>query len=212
MDAALRTSAEGVFAAGDCAELRAPEPGRRATEPLWYTARKQGLVAAHGLTGAPRPYRPGVFYNSAKFFDLEYQAYGRVEPAPRAGEASLLAQSRDGRRAVRIQFVEGANEAGAPAGAGQAVVGFNLMGVRFRQDVCTAWIAQQTPLREVVARLGEAAFDPELSRPVERRLVEAFNARFPRLAVRGAAARGWRRWMAVNGLVGRDVLPGRALP
>jgi NADPH-dependent 2,4-dienoyl-CoA reductase/sulfur reductase-like enzyme len=206
VDEALRTNVEGIFAAGDCAELRTPGPGRRATEPLWYTARQQGLVAAYGLTGEPRPYRPGLFYNSAKFFDLEYQVYGRIEPEPRAGEATLLARSPDGRQALHVQYLDGTRD--EPG----AVVGFNAMGVRLRHDVCAAWIAGKTPLREVVARLSEADFDPEFAPSAGRWLLAAFNAQYPRFPIRDTVPRGWRPWMAVNRLVGRDVLPGVAKP
>ena len=54
VDAALRTSAEGVWAAGDCAQLREPPPGVRAIEPIWYTARLQGSA----WRAAPAPTHP----------------------------------------------------------------------------------------------------------------------------------------------------------
>ncbi len=74
----LRTSLPEVYAAGDCAQLRPVRPGRRAIEPLWYVARRMGETVAHTICGSPLAYEPGGFFNSAKFFDLEWQIYGRV--------------------------------------------------------------------------------------------------------------------------------------
>ena len=165
VDAELRTSASGVFAAGDCAELRTPPPGEPAVRPIWYTARLQGATAGLGLAGQPRAYAPGVFFNSAKFFDLEYQVYGRAEGALPAGEADheIVETSpalAGGGRSVRLQHRL------RPDGSAGAVVGISALGVRLRQTVCTDWIARGAPLAEVLADLRAADFDPELTRPL----------------------------------------------
>ncbi|MFN3596491.1 MAG: NAD(P)/FAD-dependent oxidoreductase [Rubricoccaceae bacterium] len=152
VDACLRASAPGVFAAGDCAEHRVPPPGRPAVEALWYTGRIQGATAAFGLLGTPRPYRPGVFFNAARFFDLEWQTYGRVDPVPRGGEAALV--RADARRLLRIQHERG------PEGA---VVGVHGLNVRLRQETCTRWIAERWPLGRALADLPAARFDAEFT-------------------------------------------------
>ena len=158
VDEALRTSADGVFAAGDCAQLRTPPPGEPPTRPIWYTARLQGATAAFGLVDRPRAYAPGVFFNSAKFFDLEYQTYGAATGEPPDGEANWAVS--DGRRSVRIQH---------RTDAGQAVVGVTSLGVRLRQAVCTRWVADGVDLGQARRELRLANFDPEFTRP----LVEA---------------------------------------
>ena len=155
VDETLATSAPGVWAAGDCAELRDPPDGSRAREPIWYTARLQGATAALGMLGRPRPYAPGVFFNSAKFFDLEYQVYGRADlPArPDGGEEGGADWERtDGARHLRIRH------------RGGAVRGVSALGVRLRQDVCARWIGEGWSLEAALADLGAARFDAELSR------------------------------------------------
>jgi NADPH-dependent 2,4-dienoyl-CoA reductase/sulfur reductase-like enzyme len=155
VDATLQTSLPGIYAAGDCAELAAPPDGEPPTRPIWYTARLQGATAALGLLGQPRAYAPGVFFNSAKFFDLEYQVYGRTDP--RAGDGLADTAWSDGRRSLRIR-----HHTDGP----RSVVGFSALGVRLRQDVCTRWIADGAPLDAVRARLADAWFDAEFTLPL----------------------------------------------
>lgn len=154
VDPTLRTSDERVYAAGDCAELQWPD-GRRTVEQVWYTGRAQGEVAAANLCGQAMAYQPGVWFNSAKFFDLEYQVYGEV-PAKRATEDEhLYWEHPGGRQALRV------------VARGGRVVGVQGMGLRLRHRLCERWIAERAPVTEVLARLDEAWFEPELSeRPV----------------------------------------------
>jgi NADPH-dependent 2,4-dienoyl-CoA reductase/sulfur reductase-like enzyme len=186
VDRFFRTSVPDVYAAGDCAEFRDPPPGRKPIEQLWYTARAHGATVARTISGTPRAYAPGVFYNSAKFFDVEYQTYGRVDPQPPEGETSLYWEAPEGRRAIRIQH---------EAGGERRVVGFNLLGVRYRHAVCADWIARGGGVEDVLEHLGAANFDPEFFDPCEPALVAAYNARHG-TAFRLKTRRGWRRWMA----------------
>ena len=155
VDETLQTNVPGVFAAGDCAQLRRPPGDEPPTRPIWYTARLQGATAAFGLLGQPRAYAPGVFFNSAKFFDLEYQTYGRATGTAPEGEAYWLAT--DGARSVRIQHRSDAT---------QRVVGVASLGVRMRQDVCTGWVADGVSLDQARRQLDRARFDPEFTRPL----------------------------------------------
>jgi NADPH-dependent 2,4-dienoyl-CoA reductase/sulfur reductase-like enzyme len=145
VDPELRTSAPNVWAAGDCAQLREPPPGVRAVEPIWYTARLQGATAGLGMAGRAVPYRPGVFFNSAKFFDLEWQVYGATSGAGTDWEWT------DGRRGLRVRHADG------------AVQGVSALGVRLRQAVCTKWIEEGWPIDRVLDDLGAARFDPEFA-------------------------------------------------
>lgn len=152
VDETLATSAEGVFAAGDCAQLRRPPPDVRAIEPIWYTARLQGATAGLGLVGRPRAYEPGVFYNSAKFFDLEYQVYGVTTFARPPDKDDV--EWTDGSRSLRLRL-----------GPDGQVRGVSALGIRLRQDVCTRWIEDGWTLGAVRADLRVARFDPEFSAP-----------------------------------------------
>lgn len=160
VDRTLRTSAPDVYAAGDCAEIEVPG-GRNLVQQVWYTGKQQGEVAAENLAGGARPYEPGIWFNSAKFFDLEYQVYGRVNSSV-PGEESLYWEHPGGRKSVRIVHVGG------------RVIGVNLMGLRWRHAVCERWIAEERPLAYVLPRLAEANFEPELFARHEREIEAAF--------------------------------------
>jgi NAD(P)H-nitrite reductase large subunit len=153
VDEYLQTSIPDVYAAGDCAELRDPEPGRRAIEPLWYTGRLMGQALGQTLVGHPTRYSPGVWFNSAKFFDLEYQGYGEVSPKPVQGQQALFWAHPDGERSIRIHYR-------ADSGA---VTGFSLLGIRFRHETCDRWINQGCNIKDVLLQLDEACFDEEFS-------------------------------------------------
>ncbi len=149
VDGRFQTSAEGVFACGDCAELRDLN-GR--VEQVWYTGRAQGEHCARTLLGDNTEYRPAIWYNSAKFFDLEYQTYGDVGPEIRPGEVHFVCQDRE--RMVRL--VADART--------RNVIGFNAIGVRLRHRVCEAWLAAGVAVDEVKDVFPQACFDPEFSR------------------------------------------------
>ena len=78
VDDQLKTSEANIFAIGDCAEVRNPASGRKSVEAVWYTGRIMGETVAQTITGKSTDYNPGTWFNSAKFFDLEYQTYGFV--------------------------------------------------------------------------------------------------------------------------------------
>ncbi|MGB3547895.1 MAG: FAD/NAD(P)-binding oxidoreductase, partial [Saprospiraceae bacterium] len=78
VDNYLQTSLPDVYAIGDCAQIREPLPGRKPIEAVWYTGRMMGETVAYNITGRPVSYNPGIWFNSAKFIDIEYQVYGEV--------------------------------------------------------------------------------------------------------------------------------------
>jgi NAD(P)H-nitrite reductase large subunit len=151
VDFSLRTEVPGVYAAGDCAELVTADPAApNLIQQVWYTGRAQGEVVGDVIAGHERGYDPGIWYNSAKFLDLEYQTYGRVNMRV-DGEESLHWEHPTGRHAVRVSHVRG------------TVIGLNFMGLRHRHRVCEAWIRDGRSVEHVIDHLGEAGFDAELS-------------------------------------------------
>ncbi|SDX47676.1 NAD(P)/FAD-dependent oxidoreductase [Hymenobacter psychrophilus] len=175
VDQHLQTSAPHVYAAGDCAQLRAFAEGEVAVEQLWYTGRQQGETVAYTLCNAdaPRSYQRGQWFNSAKFFDLEYQTYGRVPAELAVGEHSFCWQHPTREALLRINFRPGS----------LAVTGLNVLGLRQRHDTWAAWLQAGTPVTEVLANLGAANFDPEFFRQYEAAIVTYFNQQFPQHAV-----------------------------
>lgn len=181
VDELLRTSAPGVYAAGDCAQHRQPAPGEAPIEQLWYTGRRQGAAAARAICGAPTPYQRGVWFNSAKFFNLDYHTYGRVPARPAAGTATFCWQHPAGGHLLRITF--------RPAENG-AVLGMNALGLRQRHDVWERWLREKTPIQTVLRELGAANFDPEFLRRHEAAIRREFGRQFPELPLAAAPRRG----------------------
>jgi len=160
----LATNIPNIYAIGDCAELQNPAPGRRAIEAVWYTGRMMGETVAYNILGKSVAYQPGIWFNSAKFFDIEYQVYGSVEPILPPEQASVYWEHPAGRKSIRVVYNR----------VDHAVLGFNLMGIRYRQEVCERWINQKTPLETVLQNLGLANFDPEFSKQYEQALLNQY--------------------------------------
>ena len=165
VDEHLQTNIPDVYAIGDCAQQREPLPGRRPIEAIWYTGRMMGEVAAYNICGQEVAYDPGIWFNSAKFFDIEYQVYGEVPAQIPEDMATIYWEHPDGEKAIRINYDKAAGH----------VRGFNLMGVRYRHEVCEKWLAQKTPVEEVLQNLGIVNFDPELYEEYEADLVKVYN-------------------------------------
>jgi NADPH-dependent 2,4-dienoyl-CoA reductase/sulfur reductase-like enzyme len=161
----LETNIPNVFAAGDCAQFRSEKPNRKNVEQLWYTGRMQGETVANTICGQPKAYERGIWFNSAKFFDIEYQTYGFVPARPVDGEETLVWQHPKNKKLLRINYLADS----------QAVVGFNLLGIRYRHDVCARWIEEKRDIRYVLKHLPEANFDPEFSRRYEKEIIRQFN-------------------------------------
>lgn len=160
VDESLRTKVPGVWAAGDCANVTWMDGSRR-PEQLWYTARDQGRVAAASMTGDAAVYRRGAWYNSAKFFDLEYTTAGWVpvlidfENRPIPLEAGVT---------TWFQRAPGAFASERIVCRGDRVVGFNMLGGRWNHEPLLEWIQERRPLDWVLAHLHEAQFDEEFER------------------------------------------------
>jgi NADPH-dependent 2,4-dienoyl-CoA reductase/sulfur reductase-like enzyme len=164
----LQTSDPDIFAIGDCAELRSPPPGRKAVEPLWYAGRIMGETVAYTLCGNLMPYEPGVWFNSAKFFSLEYQVYGHIPPNVTENIRTIYWQHPDETKCIRINF----------DAATRAVTGFNLLGVRYRHEVCEKWISTATDVEEVLSNLSLANFDSEFGSRYEHEVIKMYNRHF----------------------------------
>jgi len=169
VDEFFRTGTPHVWAGGDCAQHTSPPPGRRPVEQVWYTGKMHGEHIAANLCGGEHPYTPGLWFNSAKFFDIEYQTYGVVMPQPKVGENSFYWEHPDGDKSIRINF----------RGDNGELAGVNVFGIRHRHAVWEKWIASRTRVQDAMADLGAANFDPEFFRQHEPAIVFAFNAQYP---------------------------------
>jgi NAD(P)H-nitrite reductase large subunit len=165
VDDTLATNIPDVYAIGDCAQLRSPMPGRRPIEAVWYTGRMMGETLAYTICAEPKVYDPGIWFNSAKFMDIEYQVYGTVLANAPENHASLYWEHSDGKKSIRIVYDQ----------ADQRILGFNLMGIRYRHEVCEKWLRDKTPVEAVIQNLGLANFDPEFYKEYEADVVGLYN-------------------------------------
>lgn len=164
VDDYLQSNIIDVYAIGDCAEIRNPKPGRKSIEAIWYTGRMMGETLAHTFCIKPTTYDPGIWFNSAKFFDIEYQIYGYV-PSKLEGVETVFWKHPDQNKSIRLIYHPKT----------KAILGFNLMGVRYRQEVCLKWIAEKTQVEKVLSDLSLANFDPEFFDCYEQELVNVYN-------------------------------------
>lgn len=160
VDWSFRTDIPDVFAAGDCAEIVTEGEGRNLIQQVWYTGKMQGRVAGEVVAGKPSVYDPGIWYNSAKFFDLEYQTYGTVRNVPVEEETNFYWEHPDHKRSIRIVT------------SGEVVCGINVMGLRYNHRVCERWVAEKRSLDYVLGNLGEANFDPEFYEKCEAEIIK----------------------------------------
>ena len=161
----LETNIEGVYAIGDCAQLAEPVEGRRPIEAVWYTGRMMGETVAYNICKEPKAYDPGIWFNSAKFIDIEYQVYGDVRNHIPEDQSTLYWEHSDGEKAVRINYLKKTG----------GVTGFNLMGVRYRHEVCEKWLREKTNIEEVLQNLSLANFDPEFFKEYEQDILNLYN-------------------------------------
>ncbi len=178
VDQRLRTNQPDIFSAGDCVQL----PSGR-VEQLWYTGRMQGEVVGRQialsaykkeedrrLESIPdQPYDRGVWFNSAKFFTIEYQTYGQVAANLEAKNTHVEVDRRK-KQLIRLVWEQN--------GTDDRIIGFNCLGLRLRHDLCAEWIRSQKSAHFVASHLSEACFDPEFYRPAYKNFQTSFFNRF----------------------------------
>lgn len=166
VDEYLQTNIPQVYAIGDCAQHKNPLPGRQAVESVWYTGRIMGETVAHTITGDPQPYKPGPWFNSAKFFNVEYQVYGiipnRIEPP----FSSFYWEHPEKDLALRVVYRE----------KDTTLAGIHALGIRLKMEVCMDWLRRNAPIDQVIHQLHLAHFDPELNPRYFRDIQRSFNA------------------------------------
>ncbi len=165
VDDFLQTNIPNVFAIGDCAQMENPKPGRRPVEAIWYTGRMMGEVVAYNICGQQVPYDPGIWFNSAKFLDIEYQVYGEMPATVPEGQSTFYWEHPGGKSSIRINYETQT----------QHVKGFNFMGTRFRHEVCEKWIVEKTPIKEVLMNFAMANFDPEFYKEYHQNICQEYE-------------------------------------
>ncbi|TPE46353.1 NAD(P)/FAD-dependent oxidoreductase [Pontibacter mangrovi] len=168
VDQHFATNLPNVFAIGDCAEYRVPLPNRKSVEQVWYTGRMHGETLAHNLTREPVHYNPGPWFNSAKFFDIEYQTYGMVPNEWEEPVQSFYWEHASGKIAFRAVF----------NGKDKRLHGVNSFGMRLRHEFFDQALKENRTVEEVLVKLQEALFDPEFYEQHNHEMLQAYNRQF----------------------------------
>lgn len=161
----FETNIPDVFAIGDCAQQKKPIGLRKPIEAVWYTGRIMGETLAQTLTGNRTAYQPGNWFNSAKFFDIEYQTYGWVWPKPLENEQHFYWQHENEPKAVTLSYDTETKK----------FLGINTFGIRMRQGVIDGWLNEEKKIDHVLANLRKANFDPEFYDRHEQEIFSSFK-------------------------------------
>lgn len=161
----LETNIAHVYAIGDCAQQRQALEKRKSVEAVWYTGRIMGETVAQTILGNRTAYNPGNWFNSAKFFDIEYQIYGHVSANPAAQEQHFHWEHKDGTKAVTIAFNS----------ENQQFLGVNTFGIRMRHEVFDRWLDEKRNIEYVLKNLRSANFDPEFYDHYEKEIFRSFK-------------------------------------
>lgn len=165
----FKTNIPDVFAIGDCAEFhQKPAIDRKNIEQVWYTGRMHGQTLAAILCGVETHYQPGVWFNSAKFLDLEYQTYGYV---PADLEAEGLRSFYWEHLNQKVAFRAVMNSDGI-------IQGVNSFGLRLRHEFFDRAIKEGWKTQKVISKLQMANFDPEFFAPHHISIQESFLREF----------------------------------
>ena len=163
----LETSIKDIYAIGDCAEQREPIGNRRPIEAVWYTGRMMGEALAQTICGNRIEYKPGHWFNSAKFFDIEYQTYGWVfgERGRPDYEQHFHWKHKDDTKCITIAYHKDSN----------LFLGINTFGIRMRHEIFDKWLTEKKEVNYVLEYLADANFDPEFYTLYEKEIITKFN-------------------------------------
>lgn len=173
IDKHFKTNTENVFAIGDCAEFISPPQGRKNIEQVWYTGRMHGEVLAFNICGENREYNPGPWFNSAKFFDIEYQTYGDVRNEYLENETGIYWEDENHKKCIHIVYDKNSG----------IVNGVNLLGIRHRHEIWNKWLSEKTKIQDVLKSLSKANFDPEFFNKNEGCLIDKWNDENPEKSI-----------------------------
>ncbi len=163
----LETSAQDVYAIGDCAEQHEAIGNRRPIEAVWYTGRMMGEALAQTLCGNTTEYNPGHWFNSAKFLDIEYQTYGWVfsERNKKDHEQHFHWRHEKEKICITIAFDS----------ESKLFLGINTFGIRMRHEIFDRWLTEEKSVDYVLEYLKDANFDPEFYAQYEDEIVTKYN-------------------------------------
>lgn len=99
----METSADGIYAAGDCCEGNNLESGQTQIIGLWANANHQGLTAGTNMAGETLEFQGNILHNITHFMDMDFIGFGdnRIQ-----GETLEYGNLEDGLY-IRLIFKDG---------------------------------------------------------------------------------------------------------
>lgn len=164
----LETNVPDVYAIGDCAEQHEAIGNRRPIEAVWYTGRMMGETVAQTICGNRIAYKPGHWFNSAKFLDIEYQTYGWVfgEKGRPDYEAHFHWRHPSEKICITVAYTKENNQ----------FLGINTFGIRMRHEIFDRWLTEERNVDYVMEHLADANFDPEFYKHHEASILSKYNS------------------------------------
>ena len=161
----LETNIKNIYAIGDCAEQQEAIGNRKPIEAVWYTGRMMGETVAQTICGNPMKYNPGHWFNSAKFFDIEYQNYGWVWAQTKENEARFYWEHESGKKSIHFNYDKNTRE----------FIGINTFGIRMRHEFFDRVLSGKKSIDYVLEHLADANFDPEFYEHFEKEILLMFK-------------------------------------
>jgi len=161
----LETNVKNIYAIGDCAEQHEAIDQRRPIEAVWYTGRMMGETLAQTICGNKTAYKPGHWFNSAKFMDIEYQTYGWVWAQPKENEARFYWEHESAKKCIHINYDKNTHK----------FIGINNFGIRMRHAFFDKVLVEKRSVEYVLEHLADANVDPEFYKLHEKEIVSKFN-------------------------------------
>ncbi|WP_054852022.1 NAD(P)/FAD-dependent oxidoreductase [Olleya sp. ITB9] len=166
----LETNIKDVYAIGDCAEQHEAIGNRRPIEAVWYTGRMMGETLAQTICGNRLRYKPGHWFNSAKFLDIEYQTYGWVFGERGRPEYEKHFHWKHQKENICITVAYHKDS--------KVFLGINTFGIRMRHEIFDKWLTEKQDLDYVMTYLKDANFDPEFYKAYENEILTQYNSEF----------------------------------
>jgi nitrite reductase (NADH) large subunit len=140
VDSYLRTSAAGIYAAGDVAEAYDVSIKGKRVVPIWPNAYLQGKAAGKNMAGARTRYAGGLPMNSIAFYGIPTISAGLTNPPN--GSYEVLARLEAGENRYRKLVLKRGR-----------LVGYVLVGEVKRAGLLTGLIREEVNVRQFKDRL-----------------------------------------------------------
>jgi 3-phenylpropionate/trans-cinnamate dioxygenase ferredoxin reductase subunit len=162
----FETNVKDVYALGDCAQFKEAVNGRKNIEQVWYTGRMHGEVLAQTLCGSKTAYSPGPWFNSAKFFDIEFQMYGKVLSELKDPQEKYF-HWKSAEKEISLTAVYNTNT--------KIFIGLNSFGLRLRHECFDQWLRENATIDFVMQNFNKAIFNKEFEKDYVSEIIDSYN-------------------------------------